>query len=159
MNYFDLFGLPVSIRVDPAELNKKYVALQKKYHPDFFTQEDEVSQQEALEKSSEINKALKVLKNPDATIHYLLQLKGLATEGEKYQLPPDFLAEVMELNENLTDQSAREIETFSKSIYREVEPLVNNYHDEQVTRNELLRLKDYYFKKKYLQRILERMEG
>ena len=31
-----------------------------------------------------------------------LQLKGLLEEEEKYPLPPDFLMEVMELNENLS---------------------------------------------------------
>jgi len=159
MNYFELFDIPVSVSIDAALLSKKYVELQKKYHPDFFTQENEAAQDEALEKSSEINKALKVLKNPDATIFYVLQLKGLAATDEKYQLPPDFLMEVMELNENLSADSANAIAAFEKDIYTEVSPIIAGYNDALVTKEELLKLKDYYYKKKYLHRILDRMEG
>jgi molecular chaperone HscB len=159
MNYFELFGLPVSINIDATLLTKKYVELQKQFHPDFFTQENEAAQEEALEKSSEINKALKVLKNQDATIFYLLQLKGLAAAEEKYQLPPDFLMEVMELNEGLSDESAAAIAVFEKDIYAEVSAVIEQYNDATVTREELLKLKEYYYKKKYLHRILDRMDG
>lgn len=159
MNYFELFEIPVSLTPDKATITKRYVELQKKYHPDFFTQEDEASQQEALEKSSAINKAIKVFKNPDATIKYVLELKSLVEEEEKYPLPPDFLMEVMELNENLSSDSSAAIEAFEQSIYTEVSSLIENYNDVTVTREDLLRLKEYYYKKKYLQRILDRLEG
>src|SRR4051812_46350655 len=112
MNYFELFDIPVTIAVDTAALAKKYFELQKQYHPDFFTQADEASQLEALEKSSTVNKALKVLKNKDATIQYILKLKGLVEDEEKYPLPPEFLMEVMELNENLSGESTAAIEDF-----------------------------------------------
>src|SRR6478736_6369252 len=105
MNYFELFNIPVSVTVDKTSLAKKYFELQKKFHPDFFAQEDEVTQEDALEKTSELNKAFKIFKDPDATIQYLLKIKGLLQEEEKYPLPPDFLMEVMELNENLSENS------------------------------------------------------
>ena len=86
MNYFELFGIPVTITVDRSLLSKKYVELQRKYHPDFYTQSTDDEQAEALEKSSIINKALKVLQNEEATIKYVLQLKGLLEEEEKYAI-------------------------------------------------------------------------
>lgn len=159
MNYFELFDIPVTLTPDKALINKKYVALQKKYHPDFFTQQDEASQQESLETSAAINKAMKVFKTPDATLKYVLELKGLVEEEEKYALPPDFLMEVMELNENLTDGPAGAVEAFEQTIYTEVSQLIENYNDATITPANLLRLKEYYYKKKYLQRILDRMEG
>ena len=64
MNYFELFDIPVSLNIDKAAITKKYVELQKKYHPDFFTQENAaMNKEEALEKSSAINKAMKVFQN------------------------------------------------------------------------------------------------
>jgi molecular chaperone HscB len=159
MNYFDLFEMPVSITIDKAQLTKKYVALQKKYHPDFFTQENEAAQEEALEVSSAINKAMKVFKDPDATLKYVLELKGIVEEEEKYPLPPDFLMEVMELNENLSDSSITAVESFEQDIYNEVSGIIDQYNHEKVTPAELLKLKEYYYKKKYLHRILERLEG
>ncbi|MBL0356833.1 MAG: Fe-S protein assembly co-chaperone HscB [Chitinophagaceae bacterium] len=159
MNYFELFDMPVSIAVDSAALAKKYVELQKKYHPDFYMQENEATQEASLEKSSEINKALKVLKNPDATIFYVLLLKNLAEPEEKFQLPPDFLMEVMELNEHLSEDSVAAIAAFEKDIYAEVSPIIANYDDDTISKEDLLKLKEYYYKKKYLQRILDRIAG
>ena len=103
MNYFELFEIPVSIKIDKSTLAQKYFDIQKKYHPDFFAQGTEAEQADALEQSSAANKALKIFKNEDETIKYVLQLKGLLEEEEKYQLPPEFLMEMMELNEELSE--------------------------------------------------------
>jgi len=159
MNYFELFELPVSIQIDKAQLAQKYFDLQKKYHPDFFAKGTEYEQSEALEISSQLNKALKVLKKQDQTIKYLLQLKQLLEEEEKYQLPPAFLMEMMELNEELNEDSARQIQELENQLYSEVQPIIETYNDSTVTTAELLKLKEYYYKKKYLQRILDRLEG
>jgi len=137
----------------------KYFELQKKYHPDFFTQGTEHEQELALETSSQVNKALKILKHEDETIKYLLQLKGLLEEEEKYQLPPEFLMEMMELNEELSENSAQQIAGIENEIYREVKGIIENYDDASITTAELLKVKEYYYKKKYLKRILDRIEG
>ena len=159
MNYFELFGIPASLNPDKSVLAKKYFELQKKYHPDFYTQQDESEQEDSLEKSSIINKAFKTLKSQDETIKYVLLQKGLLEEEEKYQLPPDFLMEVMELNENLSAASETAIKNFENDIYSDVKDIVDKYDDSKITTAELLKIKDYYFKKKYLHRILERLDG
>jgi molecular chaperone HscB len=159
MNYFELFDIPVSLKVDKNSLTQKYFELQKKYHPDFFTQATEYEQAEALEQSSQINKALKVLKTEMETIKYVLQLKGLLEEEEKYQLPPAFLMEVMELNEELSESSQQQISQLETEIYAPVKDIIENFKDSTTTTKELLQVKEYYYKKKYLQRILDRMDG
>jgi molecular chaperone HscB len=159
MNYFELFGIPVSLLPDKNLLSKKYVALQKKFHPDFFIQATEYEQAAALEQSSQVNKALKTLKNTDETIKYVLQLKGLLQDEEKYQLPPDFLMEMMELNEDLDDKSQEKIQALETAILQPVQNIIANYNDSSTTTKELLQVKEYYFKKKYLQRILDRLDG
>lgn len=159
MNYFELFEMPVTLEIDPGKLAKKYFELQKKYHPDFYTQASEYEQEEALEISSQLNKALKVFKDRDETIKYVLQLKGLLEEEEKYQLPPDFLLEMMELNEELSDESAARIASIEKELYSEIASIIENYNDERINEPELQKLKAYYYKKKYLKRILDRLAG
>jgi molecular chaperone HscB len=159
MNYFELFELPVSFNIDKSKLALKYFELQKKYHPDFFTQATEHEQDQALEISAQLNKALKVLKNETETIKYVLQLKGLLEEEEKYQLPPAFLMEMMELNEELSDDSAKQINDMEANLYAQVQPIIENYDDNSTSTADLLKLKEYYYKKKYLQRILDRLEG
>jgi molecular chaperone HscB len=159
MNYFELFDIPVSLRVDKTLLAKKYVELQKKFHPDFYTQSTEYEQAHALEQSSQINKALKVLKNEDETIKYVLQLKGLLQEEEKYQLPPAFLMEVMELNEALSENSREQVNELETAIYQPVKDIIEHFNNEITSTADLLKIKEYYYQKKYLQRILERIEG
>jgi len=163
MNYFELFDLPVSLNPDKAALSKKYFELQKKYHPDFFTNATEDEQAGMLEKSSMINKGLKVLQNEDERVKYVLQLKGILEDDEKYQLPAEFLMEMMELNENLDDTKdasvAGKIAAYEAALYKEVKDIVEDYDDSKVSDNDLQQIKAWYFKKKYLERILERMEG
>lgn len=159
MNYFELFELPVSFKTDKAALAQKYFELQKKYHPDFFAKGTEYEQQKALEISAQLNKALKILKDQDQTIKYVLQQKGLLEEEEKYQLPPAFLMEMMELNEELSDNSVQQIQELENQLYKEVSAIIENYNDATATGDDLLKLKEYYFRKKYLQRILDRLEG
>jgi molecular chaperone HscB len=159
MNYFELFDIPVSIKIDKSKLAQKYFELQKKYHPDFFANGTEYEQEQALDISSQLNKALKIFKNEDQTIKYVLQLKELLEEEEKYQLPPAFLMEMMELNEELSDDSAAQIAAIENSLYTGVLPIIESYNDATTNTADLLKLKEYYYKKKYLQRILDRLDG
>lgn len=166
MDYFELYEMPVSLQVDKKYVQKKYFELQKKYHPDFFSNESAEEQADVLEKSSMINKAYKTFQNDDETIKYVLQIKGLLKEEEKYELPPAFLAEMMEINEALMevdDSSLEETETkinqLQKHLYAEVQINIEYYNEENTTNEQLLLVKDYYFKKKYLKRILERLDG
>lgn len=159
MNYFDLFELPVSFKIDKGKLAQKYFELQKKYHPDFFAKGTEYEQEQALDISAQLNKALKIFRDEDQTIKYVLELKGLLTEDEKYPLPPGFLMEMMELNEHLTADSTGPLQVLEKELYNGIQPIIENYDDATASTTDLLKLKEYYYKKKYLQRILDRLEG
>jgi molecular chaperone HscB len=121
-----------------------------------------------LEITANLNKAFKAFQNPDETIKYVLQLKGLLEEEEKYQLPTDFLMEVLEINEKLMDaedepelklslQSA--INNLQSDIYGPVKEIVEHYQDGITTEEELLQVKEYYYKKKYLHRIQQQLNG
>jgi molecular chaperone HscB len=168
MNYFELFEIPVQLKVDAASLKKKFYELSRKYHPDFFSQATEAKQGDALEKSSLLNKAWKTFQQPDETIKYVLQVKGLLEEEEKYELPPAFLMEMLELNEELmeTDTGEKSLSALDKRIaqlqedmYEPVKSIVEHYQEAVSTEKELLQVKQYYFRKKYLQRILDKMDA
>jgi molecular chaperone HscB len=159
MNYFELYDIPVSLQPDQQLVKQKFYELSRKYHPDFFSNATEAEQAEVLEKSSAVNKAYKTFTNPDETIKYVLQQKGLLEEEEKYQLPPEFLMEMMELNEAAEGQSAAggvqsSVTNIQQEIYEPVKAVIENYQEGVTTGEELLQVKEYYFKKKYLNRIL-----
>ncbi|TDO28011.1 Fe-S protein assembly co-chaperone HscB [Sediminibacterium goheungense] len=161
MNHFELFNLPISLSIDTSGLSKQYFELQRKYHPDRFVQASAAEQEEALQVSAQVNKAFKTLKDPDATLQYVLQLKGLLEEEEKYQLSPDFLMEVMELNEEMeggmTDAIQSKIDQLKKELYADVETIITNYQEGVTTEKELLQVKEYYFKKKYIDRMVDNL--
>jgi len=168
MNYFELFEIPVALQIDKTSLPKKYFELSRKYHPDFYTNAASGEQAEMLEKSSMVNKAFKTLQQPDELIKYVLQLKGLLQEEEKYDLAPDFLMEVMEINEELMDlepgaEPSRlkdlelRIAQLENDMYEPVKPIVELYKEGITTPQELLQVKEYYFRKKYLHRILDKI--
>ena len=168
MNYFELYELPVLMKVDINNVKKKFYELSRKYHPDFFANEPDEMQADALEKSSLINKAYKTFQNTDETIRYVLQLHQLIEEEEKYNLDPSFLMEVMDINEQLMDAEMeenfdtltsikKEADNLLIKIYSDVEKIVEHYQEGVTTEKELLRVKDYYYRKKYLHRILDKI--
>ncbi len=160
MNYFELFGLPVAPRIDKTLLSQKYFELQRQSHPDFFTQASEAEQDGSLQQSADVNKAFGIFQSDDKTIEYFLQINGAIVSDEKYTLPPDFLMEMMELNETLNEKDgvtiAEEMANIEKPLLDEVEPILSRpagaYSPE-----EMEQLKAYYYKKKYLRRILDRL--
>ncbi len=164
MNYFEIFGIPVQFKVDKASLQQKYFELSRKYHPDFYINGSEDEKNVALEKSALLNKALKTFRNPEETIKYVLQLKGLLEEEEKYELPPGFLMEVLEINEELMEmdkshmpQLESRIAEIQTEIYEPVKEIVEHYQEGAATEKELLQVKEYIYKKKYLDRIRQQL--
>ena len=83
MNYFDLFELPIQFAVDAVELKKKYLLLSRKFHPDFFTHEEQEVKQLALENSSSLNKAWQIFQDPLLTLQYALNQLGIIQENDK----------------------------------------------------------------------------
>ncbi len=163
MDHFTLYSLPITLQPDPAVVKEKFYELSRKYHPDFYSQSTEEEQAEMLEHSSQVNMAYKIFRDPDATIKYVLQLKGLLEEEEKYQLSPDFLMEMLELNEQAMEISGSEdkqqleqtIANTKQEIYEPVEKIMADYQEGITSEKELLQVKEYYYRKKYLDRILE----
>ena len=85
------------------------------------------------------------------------------------QLPPDFLMEVLEINEQLMDaedasEMKAKLETGSitnlqTEIYEPVKEIVEHYQEGATSEKELLQVKEYYYKKKYLDRITRELTG
>jgi len=170
MNYFDLFEIPVQLKVDTSGLTKKFFELSRKYHPDHFIREGDEARAGSLDRSAQLNKAWKTFQQPDETIKYVLQLKGLLEEEEKYDLPPDFLMEVLEINEKLMDvqpdnkaaikeEIKSAIADLQLEIYSPVKNIIENYEEGVTSEIELLQVKEYYYKKKYLARINRQLDG
>src|ERR1700722_4526244 len=104
LDHFALFDLPRKLWIEMAGLEHKFLQLSWKLHPDNFVNAPVEEQERSLKRSSEINDAYRVLRDPVARVEYLLEIEGARKEGEhKQQAPPELLEEVFELNESLDE--------------------------------------------------------
>jgi molecular chaperone HscB len=104
VDYFALFEMPRKLWIEMDGLEKKFLQLSWKLHPDNFVNATEREKELSLEKSSRLNDAYRVLRDPVARVEYLLGIEGMRKEGErKQQAPPELLEEVFELNESLDE--------------------------------------------------------
>jgi len=109
-DYFAVFGLPRKLWLEMSSLEQKFLQLSWKLHPDNFVNASDKERELSLKRSSELNDAYRVLRDPLARVEYLLEIEGQRKEGEKkQQAPPELLEEVFELNESLDElREARE---------------------------------------------------
>jgi molecular chaperone HscB len=167
--YFELYELLVSLKVDKSIVEEKYYALSKRYHPDNFSLNDAEMQASSLEKSSAINMAKKILMNTHKRLAYILKENKTIEPDEKYVLSPAFLGEMMDINEQLMELEFEENETVKTQIIIDLKEIENNlfkkvsflFEQESLDLNSenCSLLKDYYYKKKYIDRIKEKLEG
>ena len=163
MNYFEFFGLPIGFQVDTQKLRAAFMEIQKASHPDKFAQGTTEEQEVALEQSSLANKGFTLLNQKERILPYVLEILGILTPEEKYALEPDFLMEMMDLNEawmDAEDEQGKQaimdqVEQLKKEIYAPIKSYMEMDQIDTISQEAMLQIKSYYYKKKYLDRILE----
>ncbi|XP_068233803.1 iron-sulfur cluster co-chaperone protein HscB [Palaemon carinicauda] len=108
LNYFEVLGIEKAFAIDTKSLTKVFRKLQGKFHPDKFSIGSETEKEYALDHSSEINKAYRCLLNPVERALYLLDLAGQPLHEGQLDLDPEFLMEIMEVNEQLAEAADKE---------------------------------------------------
>lgn len=106
MTHFEVFGLAPRIDLDVEALEKKHRELALKLHPD-RTRGDAGQRRAALEQTTALNDAFKVLKDRVKRAFYLLKLHGVDLDredlGAQKDMPLQFLEQVIELREALAE--------------------------------------------------------
>ena len=167
-NYFELYELPLTFQVDEVKLKKKFYELSKRFHPDFYVNESEEKQFEILELSTLNNKAYQVLSDPLKRIEYVLSLHDMLAEGDKYVLPQDFLMDMMDVNEALMEMEfdhdelklaelSTQIDEMELSLFDELKRNTDEFDQKEGADSDsiLLKIKDIWYRQKYLMRIRE----
>jgi molecular chaperone HscB len=158
MNYFELFDLPISLSIDKADLRRRYYARSRAVHPDLQVEQEEQA-------AAITNEAYRVLSDDDARLRHLLSLHHVHTM-ENEQLPPDFLMEMMEINEAImeieTDADAQpvlgQVAEYEATMAESIADLHTTWPTlpDQIT-NALERLKMFAIKRRYILRIRENL--
>lgn len=156
----------MTFQIDEAQLKKKFYAMSKEYHPDFYANESQEKQDEILELSTINNKAYKILSDPLKRIEYILELHDLIADGDKYTLPQEFLMDMMDVNEALMDMEfdpdpsrlmtiTSEVDQLEASLFDELKQLTDEFDGNAGSdRKEILeKIRDIWYREKYLMRI------
>lgn len=169
MNFFELYELPVSFLLEEEIVKRKFLELSRQLHPDFFVNESEAKQQEMLEKSTMNTRAYQVLADFDKRMQYILELKQVISAGERYELSPAFLMDMMDINEAMMELAQekdgnkvaalrQQVDERFDALYDEVRQEMASYREEAADENVLKKIKDYYYRRKYLLRIQQSLD-
>lgn len=106
-DHFALFDLDPDFEVNGEALASRYRELQRQYHPDRFAH-DAHEQQQALEWTTRLNEAYRVLNDPVLRAAYLLELAGQPISLLTSIADTDFLLSQLELREQLDEADSPE---------------------------------------------------
>src|SRR5713226_7482630 len=103
-NYFDFFGLPHKLNLDSKDLESRFYALSKQWHPDRFARGSADQRRISEDATATLNDGYRTLREPVARAEYLLKEHGFDIGEQKSgNVPPELLEEVFELNMALED--------------------------------------------------------
>jgi molecular chaperone HscB len=110
LNYYDFFEIPHHLSLDLKDLEQRFYALSRKWHPDRFARASPEDRQQAMDASAVLNDGYRALKDPIKRAGYLLKEHGFDIgEQQSKDVPPELLEEVFELNMALEESDAEAI--------------------------------------------------
>ena len=98
-NPFEVLGVPARFDLEGAELHRRFIALSAANHPDRFL--DPLAQADAAQRAAQINQAYQILADPQSRAEALLAVLDGPGQGADKSLPPDLLATMMRVREEL----------------------------------------------------------
>ncbi len=105
IDHFARLDLDPRFDLDTAEIERRYFALQRQFHPDRFAAKSAKERALSLRHATALNEAYRVLKDPLARAEHLLALAGRAmrADGAETVSDPGLLMEAMETREELAE--------------------------------------------------------
>jgi len=127
-NHFELFGLEPGYALDPERLERAYLEIQARIHPDRFAHAGDADRRASMQWTTRVNEAYRTLKDPVERARYLLELNGVDVAFEtNTAMPPDFLGRQLELREALElaqeEKNAGALDRLRSDLRREEEEL------------------------------------
>ena len=117
---FAVFGLPRTLDLDERTLEQRYLKLSRECHPDLHRMQETGDCIAVLQRSAEINDAWKVLRDPWQRAKALLELAEPGILERNKKLDPMFLADALELAEEVAFANAPAIAPLRSRLERAV---------------------------------------
>ncbi|XP_044260632.1 iron-sulfur cluster co-chaperone protein HscB [Tribolium madens] len=148
-NYFKVFELEEKFAIDQKLLTSKYRQMQSVLHPDKFSNKSDTEKDISAEFSSLVNKAYNTLQTPLKRAIHLLHLKGGVIEEDQRVEDPEFLMEIMKLNEEVenadSDDKLKKLKLKNDSELAKIADEINKCFET----NEINKAKENIIKMKY----------
>ena len=164
MNHFEFLDMPFSLEIDEARLRKSYFKNSRKYHPDHQGELEPEAAERIMALSTLNTKAYDVLGDFDQRLKYIIKtLDG--GEIRKQNLSPEFLMEMMAINEAVSDMMESEKADMKQQILTRDRMAYEGLGDvrtmdlSKATNEDTDRIRAYYFERKYLLRIIENLDN
>ncbi len=163
-DYFAVFDVPPAFAQDPTELERRYLAMQTRVHPDRHAHQDAAQRRAAVEQAARINEAYRTLKDPLTRSTHLLALRGVdVLSAGSIPLPADFLFQQMSWHEDLEaarkagdqDRLARLAESLLAERERLVQALIRTLDEERDDNAAAQRVRQLMF----LRRLIEQAQA
>lgn len=165
LNYYDFFEIPHHLSLDLKDLEQRFYALSRKWHPDRFARASEAERQDALDASAILNDGYRTLRDPIKRAGYLLKEQGFDIgEQQSKEVPPELLEEVFELNMALEESDAEAVAkartTFEKMQQSIDEDLENKYreYDGGESREVLGDIRGLLNRRRYIENLVQKTE-
>src|SRR5215813_2092394 len=130
-DYFEVFGLPRKLRIDPEALQRSFFELSRRHHPDFHQGAGAEAQARALEASALVNRAYRALRDPLARVEYLVALEEGRELREETAAKAKVPTELLAVQEALEEAKASEVtEETTAQLRAERERLQERYQAE-----------------------------
>lgn len=118
---FAVLGLPRRLAIDPADLERRYLAASRAVHPDRHQTAAARERELSVAASAAVNRAYRTLKDPVARGRYWLELNGTRLGDDGPRVPPEIAAEVFETQEKLAELRAAGSGPDADAVRAEVE--------------------------------------
>ncbi|MDD5180308.1 MAG: Fe-S protein assembly co-chaperone HscB [Gallionellaceae bacterium] len=163
-DFFQLFGLPTSYRIDHTQLDQHYHALQVQVHPDKFSHLSEAERRVSMQWATRVNEAYQTLNNPIKRARYLLSLRGVDTQEETNTImPAGFLMEQMEWHEAIQEaeeaRDAGELDKLKLRLQHEVHVLQQQLADQIDIERDYAAATEGVRKLKFLEKLAEEINS
>jgi molecular chaperone HscB len=162
-NPFEFFDLVPSLAIDAKLLRSKFLEIQRNSHPDFGG--------DGNTDSELANTYFEVLKSPEKRIQVLLELYANNSLNNNL-LPPDFLMDMMELNdvidesksgeETAKQQAENQLNGIKSELDHQMSEFIHLWENQKVTvqtMSDWSELTVWYQKMKYWSRLRKNLDG
>lgn len=166
LNFYDFFEIPHRLSLDLKDLEQRFYALSRKWHPDRFARAGAEERQQALDASAVLNDGYRVLRDPIQRANYLLKQEGFDIgEQQSKDVPPELLEEVFELNMALEESDQQAIAEarmkFEKMLAEVDRELTGRFveYDQGPSRDMLAEVRALLNRRRYIENLVLKTEN